>query len=42
VPAARPLVLGNYCDASQQYQFHGMLRDVVLTQDALLDATAKP
>jgi hypothetical protein len=42
VPAARPLVLGNYCDASLQYQFHGLLRDVMLTQDALLDAPAKP
>ncbi len=42
VPAARPLVLGNYCDTSQQYQFHGLLRDVALTQDAVLDAPLKP
>jgi hypothetical protein len=37
-PAARPLILGNYADASPQYQFHGLLRNVALTQDAVLDA----
>jgi len=42
VPAARPLVLGNYTDRSQQYQYHGLLRTVVLTQDAVLDAPPKP
>jgi len=42
VPAARPLILGNYTDASQQYQFHGLLRDVALTQDAVLDQPPKP
>ena len=42
VPAPRPLVLGNYCEASQQYQYHGLLRNVVLTQDAVLDAPPKP
>ena len=42
VPAARPLILGNYADASQQYQFHGWLRNVALTQDTVLDAPPKP
>ena len=42
VPAPRPLILGNYCDASQQYQYHGLLRNVALTQDAVLDAPPKP
>jgi hypothetical protein len=41
-PAMRPLMLGNYTDASQQYQFHGLLRNVALTQDTLLDAPPKP
>jgi hypothetical protein len=41
-PAARPLVLGNYTDASQHYQFHGLLRNVALTQDAILDAPPTP
>ena len=41
-PAARPLVLGNYTDASRQFQFHGLLRNVVMTQDAVLDTPPKP